>query len=218
MTNTVQHVGLIPDGGRRWAIEHDLPLVESYKISMGKLEECLDAFYANGVNSVCIYMLSKWNLARSASDLEAVGIAESLFVETVVPAIRERWSVKVQVAGNLEPVPQRLRESAVKVHSQSKHSGRNLWLCIGYDPFDELLQACTGSWNSQDELLKALWVQQRLDLVIRTGGARTLSDFLPLQAGYAQLVFLDKLFNDTTASEFLAIIKTQEINKSRFGK
>ena len=67
-------------------------------------------------------------------------------------------------------------------------------------------------------MLAALWVPQEIDLVIRTGGARTLSHFLPLQTGYARLVFLDQLFNDTTSEQFLDIIKDHEERRFLFGK
>ncbi len=216
----IRHVGIIPDGGRRWALDHGMPLVDAYTISMGKLEQCLDAFYSHGLSSVSIYMLSKLNLARTPADLQAVDIAESLFLETVVPAVRDRWSVTVRVAGNLDPVPTRLREAALRVHSSSPHLVRALFLCIGYDPYEELLHTQTSSpaWRSKEDVLAALWVPQEIDLVIRTGGARTLSHFLPLQTGYARLVFLDQLFNDTTSEQFLDIIKDHEERRFLFGK
>ena len=217
---SIRHVGIIPDGGRRWAVAHGMPLVDAYKISMGKLEQCLDAFYAHGLSSVSIYMLSKLNLARTPAYLQAVDIAESLYLETVVPAVRDRWSLAVKVAGNLDPVPARLREAALKVHSSSSKVGRTLFMCIGYDPFEELQHAHTSGpgWRNKEDLLAALWVSQEIDLVIRTGGARTLSHFLPLQAGYARLVFLDQLFNDTTSEELLDIMKDQEQRRCLFGK
>jgi undecaprenyl diphosphate synthase len=197
-----------------------MPLVDAYAVSMGKLEECLHALYSHGVTSVSIYMLSKLNLQRSQDDLEAVDTAESLFLETVVPAVRERWELTVRVAGDLGPVPPRLRDAAVGVHSASPSSGRNLFLCIGYDPYDELLAAQAGGrkWSSKRELLADMWVSEEIDLVIRTGGALTLSNFVPLQAGYARIVFLDELFNDTTSAEFLEIVKDQEQRRFLFGK
>lgn len=215
----ISHVGLIPDGGRRWAARNEIPLVDSYMISMGKLGRCLEAFYAHGIGSVSVYMLSKANLARTPAELHAVDCAESSFLEDVVPPLRDRWSITVRVAGDLDPVPGRLREAATKVHSAAPKLARALFLCIGYDPFDELLAALKNgsSLKTKDELLARLWVPQELDLVIRTGGAATLSRFLPLQAGYAQLVLLDKLFNDIAVEEFLEIIDEQRQRTFLFG-
>lgn len=220
LVGRIRHVGIIPDGGRRWALRRGMPLVDAYAVSMGKLQECLDAFYAHGVSSVSIYMLSKLNLQRAAEDLAAVDVAESLFLETVVPAASERWALTVRIAGDLAPVPRRLRDAALSAHATAEGSERNLFLCVGYDPYDELLRArgFGRNWQSKEEILADLWVSEEVDLVIRTGGALTLSNFLPLQAGYARTVFLEELFNDTTSEQFLEIVRDQESRRFLFGK
>ena len=49
-----------------------------------------------------------------------------------------------------------------------------------------------------------------LDLVIRTGDAITLSDFLPIESRYAQLYFLPTLFNDLTVDDLMGICDQYE--------
>jgi undecaprenyl pyrophosphate synthase len=65
---------------------------------------------------------------------------------------------------------------------------------LNYNPIDELRQAKINS--TKLEFWKSLWVPHGLDIIFRSGEAKTLSEFLPLQSAYANLVFFDNLFND----------------------
>ncbi len=55
-------------------------------------------------------------------------------------------------------------------------------------------------------------------LVIRTGGEHRLSNFLPLQAGYAEYIFIDKYFNDLTEQDLLGFLNEFQIRHRRYGR
>jgi len=55
-----------------------------------------------------------------------------------------------------------------------------------------------------------LWVPEEVDLIVRSGGAETLSQFLPLQAAYARMAFLPSLFNDLTVGRVLDVVTEHE--------
>lgn len=217
--NKVSHLGIIPDGGRRWSRLKDVSLLESYKRSMDKLGEYLEAFYKWGIPLVSVYMLSKPNLSREAYELTPVIEAECSFLDKIVPALARGWNLSVRVAGKLDYIPDSLRTAAAKVTKEQSDTERKLYLCIAYDPFDELFEAIrTGvTWHSKEQLIQNLWVSDGIDLVIRTGGGVTLSQFLPLQCSYARLIFLKELFNDTTVDDFIRIIEDHEHLNLLFG-
>jgi undecaprenyl diphosphate synthase len=56
-----------------------------------------------------------------------------------------------------------------------------------------------------------------VDLVIRTGGERRLSDFLLWESAYAELVFLDLMWPDFTASHLDAALAEFRARDRRFG-
>src|SRR5262249_10201600 len=57
-----------------------------------------------------------------------------------------------------------------------------------------------------------------VDLLLRTGGQRRLSGFLPLQTAYAELYFLDTLWADLTADEFRGVLRWFAAQERRFGE
>jgi undecaprenyl diphosphate synthase len=56
-----------------------------------------------------------------------------------------------------------------------------------------------------------------VDLLIRSGGERRLSDFLLWECAYAELVFVDTFWPDFTEQEFEAALKDFERRERRFG-
>ena len=76
---------------------------------------------------------------------------------------------------------------------------------MAYNPFVELLESSLKS-NSPTDLLNNLWISTPVDLIIRTGNANLLSNFLLLQSGFARLYFPDKLINDICKKDIEAII------------
>lgn len=215
----VNHIGLIPDGGRRWARKMGVSLDEAYMISLKKCTEYVSSFFEYGVSNISVYMLSKKNLQRSKIDLDAVVQAESIFLETSVRQLTEKYYLNVVIAGDQNLLPGPLSNAAARSAIKENSRSRTLSLCLAYDPFDELAMALSAAQNFYNggSILKCLWVTEPLDLIIRSGGAMCLSDFLPIQSSYAQLIFLDKLFNDTTLREYKHIVEKQEKQNLLFG-
>ena len=225
MRRAVRHLGLIPDGGRRWARLHRVPLLEAYLVSMTKLEEGLNLFYGRGIEAVSLYMLSRWNLSRGPEHLDAVFEAEARFLELAVPRVSKTHDVAVKIVGDTAHLQgtgtflECVQAAQTAYRQFPATASHHLFLCLAYDPIDELTAAlrCAPIPTTGQELTSRLWVNQSLDLVIRTGGAKTLSHFLPIQAGYARLVFLEDLFNDMTAEALWAHVKEHERMELRFG-
>ena len=68
-----------------------------------------------------------------------------------------------------------------------------------------------------NEFITHLQITTPVDLVIRSGDAPLLSNFLPLQSAWARLYFTDKLFNDLTAEDVLQILRHFEKINRKFG-
>jgi undecaprenyl diphosphate synthase len=56
-----------------------------------------------------------------------------------------------------------------------------------------------------------------VDLLIRTGGERRLSDFLLWESAYAELVFTDKAWPDFTARDLETAVREFSARDRRFG-
>lgn len=206
----VGHLGIIPDGARRWAKQNNTSYDESYRVSMTKLVDIMAAAFSCDVETQTVYMLSKENLARPLADLHAVVDAETHLIGELLPEFCERWECTVRHAGVRELLPSSFLEALdALVADAGKNAGqktRKLYLLVAYNPWDELHHAMKTA-PEPGEVGNHLWVQESVDLIIRTGYGELLSNFLPLQSGYAELCFLPKYFNDIEIDDVVRAIK-----------
>ncbi len=192
------HVGLIGDGVRRWARSNGVPLAEAYLAAIPSVAAFVDFFYENGADALSIYMLSKENLSRPPSDFEAASHGETEFFRTLLRDLVAKWRCEVRLAGDADLLPRDYLAAIRELQALPSNEERRLYLLAGYSPIDELL---TAARQGVDGLLSRLWVPEPVDLVLRTSGERRISNFLPLQAGYAELQFFDKFINDLTRAD-----------------
>lgn len=190
----IEHIGVIPDGARRWSWRENIPLDVAYIRSVEKLAFLADLFFARQVVSLSIYLASVQNLERrSPQELRSLFTAFDHLFGKLLPDVCKRWGVRVHAAGQQSKLS--YESSLMTICKESERNRvKSIYLVVNYDPFEELRQA--NILDRETEFQQSLWVPERLDVVFRTGGARTLSDFLPWQSGYAQVIFLDDLFND----------------------
>lgn len=203
------HVGLIPDGTRRWSRVSGMPLVEGYRLAMDRIAEFVKVMMTCGVESVTLYLLSRQNLTRSPEDLAAVDEAESYLISDLLIPLSKNLDFDIVVCGSHEGFPPRVAWAVDALPCVSRKP-RSVYLLIAYDPFEEL--ALTGASD-----VSSLWVDRPIDLVIRTSGERRISNFVPLQSGYAEFVFLDEHLNDMRQQDWLEVLAEYGQRERRFG-
>lgn len=213
-----EHVGIIPDGSRRWARLHALGLRDAYAHAMQRLCNVIRCLLDHGVGDVTIYMSSIQTFRRSPDEIDAFCRSEADACRTLFISLAEERELNVAVAGNLARVPKFLQRALAGLETPAgDQNRRTLTLCVAYDPFDEI-EAAVRKRKRSDSLANYLWVKQPLDLVIRTGHANLISNFLPLQAGFARLYFPPCLFNDFTDEDVLHILQEFRALNRMFGE
>jgi len=203
----IRHVGLIPDGTRRWSRENGIPLLSGYLRSMDNLISFINTCFGDDISSISIYMLSDLNLQRSLEDLEPVFEAEQQFLSNYLLDICRKWDSKVISAGDIEILPTAFKDKIVDIcHYTSMHQKRRLYLLFAYSPFEEIRHAVDRASSGKVEI-DHFWVNEYVDVIIRTaGGSTLLSNFLPIQSGYAQINMRDEYFNDLKQETVFAIL------------
>lgn len=195
----IRSVGIIPDGSRRWAARERLPLAEAYVQTFRNLRRHIELLQRRGVRHIHIYAFSIYNLKRPEEEVLACLDAGCL-------ALRELCAegYRIRVIGDIDallPIHARIVQAVRDTVMENGDDGYRpqLYFYIGYSFRHSLEASCRNSANLQDFIDTLL--SNTIDLVVRTGGAATLSDFLPIEARYAQLCFLPSLFNDFTPAE-----------------
>jgi undecaprenyl diphosphate synthase len=194
------HVGLIPDGLRRWAKANDATLADAYLQGARKVTEILLALQRRGVQTVTVYNLSRANLARRSDELDAVYGASMQFLTTMIPDQFDHSVCSVRLYGDRNALPHKYVAAAEDLESAMDGGEFRINILAAYDARDELQAAHERARREGCHITAALDIPM-LDMVIRTTPEPLLSGFLPLQSQYAQLNFLQTPLNDLTEQD-----------------
>ena len=194
------HVGVIPDGLRRWADNNDATLFDAYRRGAEKVTEILLALQRHGVRTATVYNLSRANLARHDTELEPVYAASAYFLTTLVPAQFDPAKCSFRLHGDRNALPHEYVAAAEDLEIAMTGSEFRINILAAYDAYDELRTAQQRADLDACDIRAALDIDD-VDLVIRTTPEPLLSGFLPLQSQYAQLVFLSTPLNDLTVHD-----------------
>lgn len=110
------------------------------------------------------------------------------------------------------------------MYKTRNNTGLKLNIALNYGSRAEVVRACNtlierGKPVDEAELMNALYTAglPDLDLVIRTAGEQRLSNFMLLQAAYAELVFTDVTFPELTDEKYADCIREYQRRTRRFG-
>jgi undecaprenyl diphosphate synthase len=190
-----RHVGLIPDGLRRWAKANDATLGDAYLKGAEKVTEILLALQRNGVQTVTVYNLSRANLGRRTDELDAVYAASTQFVTTLIPDHFDRATCSVRLHGDRNALPHKYVVAVEDLETAMTGGDFRINILAAYDAYDELRTAYERAQRDGSDISAALEIGN-VDVVIRTTPEPMLSGFLPLQSQYAQLIFLPTPLNE----------------------
>ncbi len=181
-----RHIGFIPDGNRRWAAERGMAKQDGYRHGIEPGLRLHDECRRLGVEEISIYCFTKDNVKRPAVQTEAFKQASIAFAS----AVADRGAA-VLVVGD-DTSTQFPAELAPFRERQGDGMKVNLLMNYGWDW--DLAGLKTGELRSQPV--------SRMDLIVRWGGGRRLSGFLPVQSVYADIYVCDALWPDYAPEHF----------------
>ena len=191
------HVGFIPDGNRRWAREHDLAKEAGYAHGIKPGLLLFDRCKAYGIQEVSIYGFTQDNNKRPTIQQQAFRNA----CVTFALEIAHRGAALLVVGDETSTqFPQELKDFR---HRQG--AGIKVNLLVNYGWEWDLAGLKNGGLRSDHV--------SRLDLIVRWGGGRRLSGFLPVQSVYADFYVRDEYWPDFNPQHFdhaLAWFKNQD--------
>ncbi|MBN1240518.1 MAG: di-trans,poly-cis-decaprenylcistransferase [Gammaproteobacteria bacterium] len=211
-----RHVSFIPDGNRRWADERGLARGAGYAQGIERginlLELCRDL----GIEEVSIYGFTKENVRRPSDQVEAFRDACTEFGIRAVDA-----GAALRAVGDVDSA---MFPPGLRMYAESRSDGDlRVNLLVNYswqwDLFSAMQHARTNGGVTYTGVPKALATGDvpRVDLVVRWGGRRRLSGFLPVQCAYADFYVIDTLWPDSQPEEFLNALEWYQVQDVTMG-
>lgn len=210
-----KHIGIIPDGNRRWAKNHGKEKFEGYRFGLKPGLETVKLAKKLGVKELTFYGFTTDNCKREKKQRIA-------FSQACVDAVNlvENECGEILVVGNQNSAmfPEQLKKyTSRKIINKGKNKNKEIKVnfLINYGWEWDLSKLNTPHGKHSD-IKKSLYSCEisRVDLIIRWGGMRRLSGFLPIQSVYSDFFICDNLWPDFKESDILQALEwyqTQDV-------
>jgi tritrans,polycis-undecaprenyl-diphosphate synthase [geranylgeranyl-diphosphate specific] len=230
-----EHIAIILDGNRRWALEKDLNPWYGHKEGAEKVEKLLEWCLKLDVKSITLYAFSTENFRRPKKEVEEIMRIASERLQKIVTDERiHKNKIRVKIIGRTNLLPENLQKIIADVERATQNYDKHfLNIAFAYGGRAEIVDAARkiaekvqkkelAPEDVNEELFeKHLYTshmsKQDPDLIIRTSGEERLSGFLLWQSAYSELCFLDVYWPDFRVIDLLRAVRTFQKRKRRFG-
>jgi undecaprenyl diphosphate synthase len=224
------HVAIIMDGNGRWATRRGLPRAAGHRAGVAAVRRVVEHAPDLGIRWLTLYAFSSDNWSRPADEVESIFWLLRAYLRLETERLR-RSGARLQVIGRRDRLPNRLlREIAQAEKATAQGHRLHLRVAVDYSSRDAITRAAAGVTAALSRerpfsadllagmLATALAAESgEVDLLIRTGGEKRLSDFLLWESAYAELLFTDRMWPDFEASDLEAAMGEFSRRERRFG-
>jgi len=230
--NFPKHVAIIMDGNGRWAKKIGKKRVFGHKNGTNSVRECIDASIKIGVKNLTLFVFSTENWNRPKLEVNALMDLLAYTLEKEKDSLIKN-NIKVNVIGDLESLENEPKTKLKDIISSTTYNDKlNLNLAISYGSRQEILNAFKELSNKvKNNIISIKNIDEKIinehlytrnlpnvDLLIRTGGEKRVSNFLLWQIAYAEMYFTEILWPDFKEKDFLDAIVNYQNRERRFGK
>ena len=224
------HVAIIMDGNGRWATRRGLPRVAGHRAGVATVRDVIEHAPELGINRLTLYAFSSDNWSRPASEVQSIFWLMRAYLRLETDRLRQRGA-QLQAIGRRDRIPAPLLREIEKAESATAAGSRlHVRVAVDYSSREAITRAVstvknTVSGNVADSpdffrgvLTRVLIAESgNVDLLIRTGGEKRLSDFLLWESAYAELYFTERMWPDFGAIDLEAAIGEFNRRQRRFG-
>jgi undecaprenyl diphosphate synthase len=223
------HVAILLDGNGRWASTRGLGRSEGHRAGVAAVRRIVRVAPFCGIGTLTLYAFSANNWDRPAAEVAALLALLEDYLRAEASECAAH-GVRLRVIGRRDRIPASLVE-AISVAERATAAGRALELRIAldYSSREAILRASCWMMSSLEvtesefsrrlaQVTHAGSSAPEVDLLIRTGGERRLSDFMLWECAYAELLFTPKMWPDFEAADLEAAVEDFQGRERRFGR
>jgi len=222
------HVAITMDGNGRWALARGRPREEGHAAGAEAVRRTVESAPTLGITTLTLYAFSADNWRRPRGEVENLMRLFQQYLDSECARLTGS-GVRVSVIGRRDRLSSSLKGSIAHVEART-HEGTALHLRIAMDySAREALVAAASRFaggiaptreafeRSLSEAIHAPCGTRDVDLLIRTGGERRLSDFLLWESAYAELYFTDVPWPDFAEADLAIAVQAFATRNRRYG-
>jgi undecaprenyl diphosphate synthase len=223
------HIAIIMDGNGRWATARGEPRAAGHIAGARAVRRIVESARVLGVRTLTLYAFSADNWKRPSGEVEAL---MRLFAQYLCSETKKCLAngIRLTILGRRDRLGAPLR-NAIDAAEQATALGASmdLRIAIDYSARDAIVRAVALAGSgmrvaTRDDFARLLARASHargpatdVDLLVRTGGERRLSDFLLWECAYAELVFTDRPWPEFCRADLEDAIGEYQRRDRRFG-
>ena len=229
---SLKNIAIIMDGNGRWAKSNKLQITQGHEKGVGVVKDIVEECVTQNIDTLTVYAFSSENWARPKKEINGIKTLIIKAISDQVPELIDQ-RVKLNFFGDLEDFGSKIIDKISKAQKDTFLTSPSLELnvALGYGGRSDIIQTSKilakkvqdkeiNIKNINEDIFSQLSLVpvDNIDLVIRTGGDKRLSNFLLFQVAYAEIMFIEKLWPDFTKEDFIHCLESFKNVERRFGK
>jgi len=211
------------DGNGRWATSQGKKRVDGHRAGSEVVRTITTYASKNSeIDELTLYAFSTENWKRPKLEVNFLMELLSKYLDSELETYLKN-GVRFRPIGDVSKFTKRLQKSIKNLEEKTAHlTDLTQNLALNYGGKDEIVRSVKSLISSGDEVTeesieKRLDLPRPVDILIRTGGDKRISNFLLWQLSYAELFFLDKLWPDFKSEDLQKVVDEFKGRERRFG-
>ena len=229
LENELQHVLIIPDGNRRWAKENNITHEEVYRIAAEEITPLIIRHFLveKRAKELTFFMISRDNLLKRDIENDIFPILEAqrkMYEKFLADQTFAKVGIRFRFVGDEQLLPEDYISVSRKLEESSRgREGPRCNFLAAYDAEWELLKAFNNGILKKEAILDHnltpyLYLDSKIDLVIRSGFEHRISAAPLIQMAYAEIYFADFFYPEFTKEKLESVYDDYVKRERRFGK
>jgi len=219
------HIAIIMDGNGRWAERRGLPRTAGHRAGAKAVRRIVEMATRGDIDVLTLYAFSSDNWSRPAGEVSSLMRLLKRYLVSETARCLDN-GVRLSAIGRRDRLSRDLVNTIEHTERITLHGSKlHLRLAIDYSARAAIVGAAarmrsdSGPEEFEQHLAAAMHADAGppVDLLIRTGGERRLSDFLLWECAYAELVFTDTCWPDFDEPAFEMALSEFARRDRRFG-
>lgn len=219
-----KHIAIIMDGNGRWATKRNKPRVFGHNEGMKRVVDVVENSLNIGIKYLSLYAFSTENWKRPQKEIDFLMQILIKYIDDQLNKLVTQ-GVKINILGDISVLPEKvIQKIEYALDSTRDNDKLILNIAINYGSRQEILKAVNtaiekGEILTDDEFSNLLYTRNQpdVDLLIRPGGEKRLSNFMLYQMSYAELYFSEIYWPDFKLESLIDAIYWYQNRDRRFG-